>query len=419
MKKNVLIVSPFPVYPLISGGHQAIFNGMACLRGVANVFLVYTTTESRVKKGECRALEKKLPFVKCVPFIVPSSRHNIAWAWRCAISKMKQYGVVSKFISDSSERKSTVVEREKVPSFEIGVISDGLQKHVLSVIGKYHIDIVQMEMMETIRMVDFLPENVKKVFVHHELRWVRNELLMEQIEATEDMRRRVEEIKKEEIEYLNRCDQIIVLSEIDKKKLQKEGVRINVLTSFAVVGGENAKPSVMEGDGKHLIYIGPSIHYPNYDGIVWFLENCWSKLQSISSDYQLQIIGNWKEDKKDSIAQKYKNVCFLGFVDDLKEVVRGTIEIVPLRIGSGIRMKILEAARLGVPVVSTTIGAEGLPLRNGQDIIIADTPDSFVEAICRLEDTKMRQMLVDSMQQTVLPKFSIEALRENRKFLYE
>ena len=419
MKKNVLIVSPFPVYPLTSGGHQAIFNGMACLKGVANVFLVYTTTESRVKKGECVALEKKLPFVKCVPFIEPSSRHNIVWAWRCVISKMKQCCVVSKFMTGSSEGKTAVVEREKVPSFEIGMISEGFQKHVLSVIGKYHIDIVQMEMMETIRMVDVLPEDVKKVFVHHELRWVRNELLMAQVEAAEDMRKRVEDIKKIEIEYLNRYDQIIVLSEIDRKKLQKEGVKTKILTSFAVVGGENQETAIAEGDGKRLIYIGPSFHYPNYDGVLWFLENCWSKLQAVSSDYNLQIIGNWEEGKKDTIVKMYKNVHFLGFVDDLNEVVRGSIEIVPLRIGSGIRMKILEAARLGVPVVSTTIGAEGLPLIDGENVVLADTPKEFVDGIFRLQDPKQREHLVFNMQQSVLPKFSLDALRENRKSLYE
>lgn len=65
--KNVLIVSLFFPYPLISGGHQAIYNGMACLNGVTNVFLVYTSTESGVKKSECVELEEKSPFVKCVP----------------------------------------------------------------------------------------------------------------------------------------------------------------------------------------------------------------------------------------------------------------------------------------------------------------------------------------------------------------
>lgn len=419
MKKNVLIVSPFPIYPLTSGGHQAIFNGMACLRGVANVFLVYTTTESRVKKGECRALEEKLPFVKCVPFIEPSSRHNIAWAWRCSINKLKQCGIVSKFITGYLEGKTTGVEKKKVLSFEIGMISEGFQKHVLSVIGKYHIDIVQMEMMETIRMVDALPKHVKKVFVHHELRWVRNELLLAQIEATEDMRKRVEENKKEEIEYLNRYDQIIVLSETDKKKLQKEGVKTKILTSFAVVGGENQEIDVVEGDAKRLICIGPSFHYPNYDGVMWFLENCWNELQGVSSEYQLHIIGNWEQDKKDSIVKMYKNVHFLGFVDDLSEVARGSIEIVPLRIGSGIRMKILEAARLGVPVVSTTIGAEGLPLRNGENVVLADTPKEFVEGICMLQDPEERERLVFNMQWSVSPKFSLDALRENRKLLYE
>lgn len=416
--KNVLIVSPFFPYPLTSGGHQAIYNGMACLKDVANVLLVYTTTESRFKKGECVELEQQLPFVKCVPYFEPSSRHNLSWVWRCVVNKLKSkrpkaFVPPTKTYIDATDKGNCVV-----PNIEIGALTDDFQKYVLSIVKKYHVDIVQLEMMETIRLVDVLPENVKKVFVHHELRWVRNELLMDQIEATEDMRKRMEEIKKEEIEYLNRCDQILVLSETDRKKLQEEGVKTKILTSFAVVGGERYNYAFLKEKIKTLVYIGPSHHYPNYDGVMWFLKNCWDKLQDVSYEYQLLIIGKWEDDKIEAITKAYRNVHFLGFVEDLTSAVQGAVEIVPLKIGSGIRMKILEAARLGIPVVSTTVGAEGLPLRDGEDIIIADTPDSFVESICRLRDIGLREKLVTNMQQTVLPKFSLQALRENRKLVY-
>lgn len=416
--KNILIVSPFIPYPLISGGHQAIYNGMACLKGVANVFLVYTTTESRFKNGECRELEEKLPFVKCVPYIEPSSRHNIAWACRCVVNKLKNSGA-ARFLPKHNQAGTIEIKGSEVPNFDFRVLSEGFQKYVISLVRKYRIDIVQMEMMETLQLVDVLPVMIRKVFVHHELRWVRNELLLDQMDDSKVARERVEELKKDEIDYLNRCDRIIVLSETDKGKLQQEGVKTEILTSFAVVEGVARKKTSQKENPFLLSYVGPSHHYPNYDGVKWFLRNCWQKLSGISPQYELQIIGTWDENAQNEFLREFKNVRFLGFVEDLSSVLQGTIEIVPLNIGSGIRMKILEAARLGVPVVSTTVGAEGLPLTDGKDLLIADDANGFVRAICRLQDAGLRRELVESMQQNILPQYSIEALKSNRKSIYE
>jgi glycosyltransferase involved in cell wall biosynthesis len=70
--------------------------------------------------------------------------------------------------------------------------------------------------------------------------------------------------------------------------------------------------------------------------------------------------------------------------DAVAEIARSRIAIVPLRTGSGTRLKILEAWAAGVPVVSTTIGAEGLPARHGQHILLADSPADFAESVTRL-----------------------------------
>lgn len=417
--KNVLIVSPFFPYPLTSGGHQAIFNGMACLKGVANVYLVYTSRESWVKKGECAKLEEKLPFVKCVPYIEPSSKHNAAWVCQCVLNKLKQNSVVAKFLPKQNQVGTIAAKGKETPEFGFKVLPEGFQKYVNSLVRKYQIDIVQMEMMETIQLVDLLPQGVKKVFVHHELRWVRNELLLEQMNDAEEKKKQVEDLKKEEIAYLNQCDSVIVLSETDNKKLQQAGVKTEILTSFAVVDGFVYEKDVKKDNPFLLSYVGPSNHYPNYDGVLWFLRNCWQRLLEISPNYEFQIIGNWDETIQNEILNQYRNVCFLGFVEDLESAIDGSIEIVPLNIGSGIRMKILEAARLGVPVVSTSVGAEGLPLTNGKDILIADCANDFVSAICSLQEAVLRKSLIASMQQSILPMYSLDALGRNRMSVYK
>jgi glycosyltransferase involved in cell wall biosynthesis len=81
-------------------------------------------------------------------------------------------------------------------------------------------------------------------------------------------------------------------------------------------------------------------------------------------------------------------------------------------------MKILEAASYGVPVVSTYVGAEGLMLREGKDILLADNPDLFIQYILKLENEDYRKRLSENLQNSIASIYSVEALLENRKELY-
>ena len=93
--------------------------------------------------------------------------------------------------------------------------------------------------------------------------------------------------------------------------------------------------------------------------------------------------------------------------------------IVPITIGSGIRMKILEASSLGVPFVSTSVGAEGLPVENGKNCFIADDKEMFVNCILKLQDTTIQEKFIENAHTMILEKFSIKALRENRLDIYK
>ena len=220
-----------------------------------------------------------------------------------------------------------------------------------------------------------------------------------------------------EIGLLNNCDAVVTLSKTDAQKLLNEGVHVPIYTSFAVV---NECYNINSNNEDHVLsFVGPSIHSPNDIGLKWFLENCWSDLSKINPSYQLKIIGQWSEDKQNEIRQKYKNVEFLGFVPNLAEALNNTIMIVPITVGSGIRMKILEAASLGIPFVSTTVGAEGLPFENGRDCFKADTPESFVKAIVDLKDKFLREKFAQNANTIVKENYSMGALRKNRLEIYE
>lgn len=411
--KNILIIPPFNPYPLISGGHQAIFNGIAILKDVANVYMITPVTESQYKRKEHNAILAELPFVHVIPFILPESRHNFAWYWKVIKNKMKgKLGI--KEVSKEVTNPQLGIE----PIYEL---SEYKINFILNAIKQYHIDIVQVEMMPDIKLINYLPKEVKNIFVQHEIKFVRDELLLQTMgNVTEEMNAMYRQNKQEEIELHNKYDQVITLSPIDTEKLTEAGVTTPITTSLAIVN-----PSLHHIIGetsvrKVLSYVGPESHYPNYDGIMWFLKNCWPLLQVRDQEYELQIIGKWSEQTANELALKYNNqVRCVGFVEDLGKALAGTTMIVPLNIGSGIRMKILEAAQLNVPVVTTHVGGEGLPLADGENAFVTDDPSQLVDDILKLQDSSLRDKFVTNLRRVIVSKYSMQALKESRGELYE
>ncbi len=413
MRKNVLLIEPFIPYPLISGGHQAIFNGIAIMKDIANVYIVYAHTAWQDPWADGRKqLEELFPFVKTYDFCLAEKSSGMFWfklMRRIRRTWAKVWNKVVKPKADINDYRSWGFEPQ----------SDKFAAYVNQLIRDLKIDVVQVEMCFQQSIVLDLPKDVKKVFVHHELRFVREELRLANMDVPQSFRNEVTIHKFEEIGLLNMYDEIVVLSPIDKQKLLEAGVTKPILTSFAVVNSADKPASDEKREWNHVLtFIGPEAHDPNYDGVMWFLENCWKELQSKNSDYRLRIIGKWSDVTKARIEEQYPNVDFAGFVDNLGEALAGTVMIVPLRVGSGIRMKILEAGAYGVPVVSTRVGAEGLMINEGEDILLADDAKGFVEAIVRLEDKALREKMGENLKKRIRKKYSLDALRANRETLY-
>lgn len=412
MKKNVLFVLPFLPYPLSSGGHQAIYNGIAIMKELANVYVVYAHTSWEDHSARDRhALEEMFPFVKIFHFAL-SEKTAGQFFFKLKRRLNRLSASLWKKIAPSKENVNDY------RSWGFCAQPDNYAAYVNQLIREYNIDIVQVEMCFLLSMVLDLPEHVKKVFVHHELHYVREELRLSKINVPQSFRNDVTIHKFEEIGLLNLYDEIVVLSETDRQKLIQEGVRKPILASFAVVNTEKESIGNMDSWSHVLTFVGPESQDPNYDGIMWFLESCWPALLENDEDYKLRIIGNWSKNTQEKIMAQYKNVVFAGFVEHLNVALANSVMIVPIRVGSGIRMKILEAGSMGIPVVSTPVGAEGLPLVDDESILLAETPDGFVSCIKRMNDVALRQKLSRQLNQVVRERYSLSALCSNRKALY-
>ena len=120
---------------------------------------------------------------------------------------------------------------------------------------------------------------------------------------------------------------------------------------------------------------------PNVDGVRWFAEKVWPALRNARPGITWAIVGQKPHARLDALHGK-EGITITGFVPQIQPYLAGTsIYIVPLRIGSGTRLKILEAMAAGLPIISSTIGAEGLHIQSQEEIILADSPYEWVENI--------------------------------------
>lgn len=144
--------------------------------------------------------------------------------------------------------------------------------------------------------------------------------------------------------------------------------------------------SVSQRDAATVLFVVSLDYFCNWQGIIWFLQEIWGKVLALRPDATCLIAGSG--DVPHSLAQavaRSEHVTLLGYVDDVYALYRqATCLAVPLQSGSGTRLKILEALALGLPVISTSIGAEGLLVNSGEDIIIVDEPGPFANGVARL-----------------------------------
>jgi len=194
-------------------------------------------------------------------------------------------------------------------------------------------------------------------------------------------------IKKYEKRYCKEYDLNIVVSEVDKSRLQEieQDIKIEVVANG--VDCDYFQFSSRENSNEELIFTGTLDYYPNSHAIIYFFSDVWPFLKKKYPDMKLTIIGKNPPITVVDLVNKYKDVTLCGYVPDVRPYIKNaSIYICPIQDGGGTRLKILDALAQGIPVVSTEMGAEGLHLDDGIHLLIGNTPDEFLEKISILID---------------------------------
>lgn len=405
---NILIILPWLPYPYDTGGNQAVFNEINALRNVMNVHLMCFDTPLY------REYRNKL----CAD--LPGITIDLYPKLDYKISEMDLPQLLHK-VADKIEEKLYIGRHKNVLCRQLTFFhnyNEHWAAYIKGLIAKYDINIVQTEFVQTLGMIEVIPNSVKTVFVHHQLQYVCNELILSKEKEKDIYQSITQRAKAMEIGYLNLYNAVITLSKVDADKLRSVGVASPIYPSFAIVQNkyEYIKPTSFD---NRLSFVGPENHNPNKVGITWFLNNVWPKVLSQNPKMKLNIIGNWTKETICDYESKYRNVHFLGFVNVLADALRGSIMVIPITIGSGIRMKIQEAAQIGIPFVTTTVGVEGLPFKSGKDCFITDNENDFADLILKLQDISLQQSFAESAKVLIASRFSLESLQNSRCCIYE
>ena len=214
-------------------------------------------------------------------------------------------------------------------------------------------------------------------------------------------------------------DVVFALNENDRQTINVRCPNVKVFTSpFAVTDNQVNKIDIGSFRPLHLVFMGGENHFPNYDGLKWFLREVIPLLKMDLPN--LYVTGNWKDETISEFSKYYHKIRFTGFVADLAPYLSNSISIVPIRIGGGgIRTKILFAMSNNVPVVSTTLGCVGIEGVDNVHFSIADSALEFAERISDLIKNPTRaKQIIQNAQELIDSVYSQKVVSEKRNSYY-
>ncbi len=228
-------------------------------------------------------------------------------------------------------------------------------------------------------------------------------------------------VQREERRAWARLDGCALTSERDRDRLLAESpdTRTVVVPNGVDLDYFQPRPEAAPRDPSMVLFFGAIDYYPNTEALLYYFRDILPRLKAARRDVQTWVVGRRPPDV--ILARRGPGIEITGEVEDLRPYLeRASVVIAPLRIGGGTRLKILEAMAMGKAVVSTSLGAEGLDVVPGRDILIADEPGDFAVRVGRLMDDPARiERLGDAARKLVVQRYGWQASVRRLTAFYE
>lgn len=283
----------------------------------------------------------------------------------------------------------------KLPYNATRFISIHFKDDLIKQLNKKHYDIIQLEGLYLFPYLKDIRCNSSAIIayrahnIEHEI-WAKNASLEKNMLKRFILKKLSQRIKKMELDLINKYDLFIPISETDKEKFNKMG---NVKPTLTIPCGYNLNQSpekIMptKNNPPTFFYIGALDWQPNTDGLIWFIENVWKQFTQ-NNKAVFYIAGRNASKKLTHYLNQQPSVVFLGEINNAQEfILSNDILVIPLFSGSGMRVKIIEAMASGKPIISTSTGISGIQATEGDNILIADIKEEFIDKMNEISKDK-------------------------------
>ena len=191
-------------------------------------------------------------------------------------------------------------------------------------------------------------------------------------------------LRRYEAQVCRRADRVIAVSDADAAVLSKlvQGLDVTVVPNG--VDTQTYTPPLSHSPIPNLVFTGTMDFRPNVDAVLWFVRKVLPQAQAEAPGLHFFVVGQRPHRRLDGLRDD-PAITLTGWVEDTRPyIAAAAVYVAPLRIGGGTRLKLLEAMAMSKPVVATRLGAEGYPVTDGRELLLADTPADFAAAIVAL-----------------------------------
>ncbi|MCS6285469.1 MAG: glycosyltransferase [Nitrospira sp.] len=287
--------------------------------------------------------------------------------------------------------------------------SAAFQRRVSELVASKKFDVIHVD---TIALAQFLDRRwaIPTVLTHHNI----ESQLMERRAGAETgllarlyLRRETQKLLAYEGKVSGTFNVNVFVSQPDERLLAE---RVSGLCTAIVPNGVDVEYFLpAQGhDAPALIYTGGMNMFANRDAVMFFLSDIWPLIRTRVPGVRFFAVGQDPPKELSALAERDPQVVVTGYVTDVRPLVRdASVYVVPLRVGGGTRLKVLDAMAMGKAMVSTSIGCEGLDVRPDEHLLVADTPEQFADrTVALLEDKNRRFSLGCAARELVERRYS-------------
>ena len=388
---NILFLTQVLPYPLNSG---AKIRAYYVLRQLARSHAV--TLVSFVREDDEPAAIAHLSEVCEAVLTVPMRRSSLRNGW--ALLKAGLTG------------RSVIIVRDEIPE---------MFRLLRRLVRDTHFDVIHADQTSMVQYAlegqrchvqTFKRSNVQTILdAHNALYRIPERLAMGETNPLKRLgyRREARALQRYEAKAYRTFDHVVFVTEVDRRELQqvtshksqvtgqRDDVRVPGLETsdfglqtsvIPICVDPEAVPLIpRRAGGRSVVHVGTMFWPPNVEGVLWFGGEVWPRVLQQVPDARFVIVGKKPPKAVKDLAMQVRNITVTGYVaEPAPYLAEAAVFIVPLHAGGGMRVKIVDAWCWGVPVVATTVGAEGIERCEGENILVADAPQALADAVVRL-----------------------------------